>query len=76
MSRTASTGFDPEPLPPVLEDDRLLDLPLDFAAGPLLDLLADLLDPAAGLDLLVELDLLDLELPPEPDLAEAELFFV
>jgi hypothetical protein len=77
VSRTASTGFDPEPLPPGFEDDRLfgrlVDLPLDFAAGPLLDLLDDLLDLAAGLDRFVELDF---ELPAEPDLVEAELFFV
>jgi hypothetical protein len=80
VSRTASTGFDPEPLPPELEDDRLLDrlvdLPLDFAAGALLDFLADLLDLAAGLDLFVELDLLDFELSAEPDLVEADRFFV
>jgi hypothetical protein len=75
VSRTASTGFDPEPLPPELEDDRLVDLPLDPAPDRLLDLLADLLDLAAGLDLFVELDLLDFE-PAELDLVEAERFFV
>ncbi|HEX3905139.1 MAG TPA: hypothetical protein VH853_20055 [Polyangia bacterium] len=72
MSRTASTGFVPEPLPPELVD-RLRDL----FAGLLPDLLgALLLDLAAGRAFFVELALVDFELRDELGRAEAEGFFV
>jgi hypothetical protein len=80
VSRTASTGFDPEPLLPELVD-RLRDL----LAGRLVDLLADLLldlaaglllDLAAGRAFFAELALVDFDLRDELDRAAVELFFV
>jgi hypothetical protein len=71
VSRTASTGFDPEPLPPE-PVDRLRDL----AAGLLLDLRDGLLALAAGRAFFVELALVDFDLRDELGRAEVEAFFV
>jgi hypothetical protein len=63
VSRTASTGFAPEPFP-FEPDDRFR-----LLAAPLVD-------RAAGLDFFVELALVDFDLGDELGRAEVDRFFV